>query len=679
MDENTGYSGLAAYAKEMQAAYGEDRVTLVDAGDAIQGDVIGTLSDGQWPVDIMNALGYDIFVPGNHEFDYGMKRMLTLMEEMDAQVLSCNFIDLKTGKPVFDPYAIVDYGDTKIAFVGITTPESFSKTSPAYFQDENGNFIYSLCEGEEGKELYDAVQKSVDAAISQGADYVIAVGHLGETSITDPWKASAVIANTTGIDVLIDGHSHEQIVSTAKNQDGEEVIWCQTGTKLSAIGKILIDPQTGSITHQLITGYEEKDPQTEAFLETIRSQYEEKTQTVVAQGAYTLTTMDPDTGQRAIRNSETNLGDFCADAYRYVLDADVAFVNGGGIRADLPAGNITYGDIIAVHPYGNEMCLVEATGQEILDALELGAADCPLESGGFLHVSGMRYTIDTSVPSSVVTNLQGEFLGVEGAYRVKDVFVGDQPLDPQATYRLASHSYFIKEGGDGFNMFTDNNLLLDCVMLDNQALIDYAADYLGGVIGKEYANPRGQGRITIYSWPSDVRSDAWYGPAVSYVWENRIMSGAGDGAFAPSAAVSRAMVYQSLYQLAGAPQSDPSSCTFTDIEGRWFASSAAWAQSTGISAGLGQGRYGGDQPVTRQELAKIFTGYAQLMDMPLEEASLEDFSDAASAAGWSLEAMEKAVGSGLISGIDGRLSPSATATRAQLAQILLNLHSLQEA
>ena len=219
VDDNIGYAGLALYKKEMQAQ--TPYVTLVDAGDAIQGAPIGTLSDGGYIVDIMNYVGYDFAIPGNHEFDYGMPRFLELAGKMKCGYYSCNFMNLATGTPVLAPYKMFTYGDTQVAFVGVSTPESFTKSMPTYFQDANGNYLFGFCEGENGQALYNQVQVTVDAAIAQGADYVIMVGHLGNVGVSGEWSSEAVIKNTTGIDAVIDGHSHETYDKTYPNKNGE--------------------------------------------------------------------------------------------------------------------------------------------------------------------------------------------------------------------------------------------------------------------------------------------------------------------------------------------------------------------------------------------------------------------------------------------------------------------------
>ena len=510
---NIGYAGIAAYKDKMEKQYGKKFVTLVDAGDAVQGDAIGTLSRGEYLVDIMNQVGYDIFVPGNHEFDYGMDRMQELMKKLDAKVISSNFTDLRTNKLVYEPYTMMTYGTgpnkTKVAFVGVTTPEAFTKSTPAYFQDEKGKFIYGFKEGKDGQELYDAVQKAVTDAKKNGADYVIGIGHLGIDEQSSPWRSIDVIKNTTGIDAFIDGHSHSTIESEiVQNKDGKDVVLTQTGSKLGSLGRLIIN-QDGSITTKLIKGYTKQDAKTLSFIEEIQKSFADDLAKVVGKTDVALTVNDPATNKRMVRNRETNLGDLCADAYRYVLGngktgkesgpADIAFVNGGGIRANINEGDITFGEVIAVHPFNNVGCVVEATGQEILDTLEMASQSAPGESGGFLQVSGLTYTIDTSIPSSVELDDKKNFVKVTGEYRVKDVMVGGKPLDLKKTYTLASHNYMLLDGGDGINMFRDNKVVVQPVVLDNQVLITYIQDYLNGVVGEEYSNPYGQGRIQIKS------------------------------------------------------------------------------------------------------------------------------------------------------------------------------------
>ena len=390
----------------------------------------------------------------------------------------------------------MEVGGAKIAFVGICTPKTITSSTPAYFQDENGEFIYGFQQDEDGTALYTVVQETVDAARAEGADYVIAVGHLGIDETCTPWTSSEVIAATSGIDAFIDGHSHSVVGEKMLNKDGETVVLAQTGTKLESIGQMTICAD-GTIESCLVSNYTGKDAEVEALVEEIRAENEELLQQVVAKTDVDLTTVDPESGERLIRNEETNLGDLCADAYQAVSGADVAFVNGGGIRADIPAGDITYEQVIAVHPYGNMLTVVEATGQQILDCLEFGVSAWPAEFGGFQQVAGLTFEIHTYIESSVTTDENGMFTGVDGDYRVQNVMVNGEALDLEKTYTVASHNYMLKQGGDGFTMFQGDNILQDEVMIDNQVLITYIRDILGGTVGEAYSDLFGQGRITF--------------------------------------------------------------------------------------------------------------------------------------------------------------------------------------
>ena len=494
IDENIGYAGVVAYENAYQRL-GYDTI-LVDNGDAVQGDAIGTLSKGEYIIDIMNEVGYDIAIPGNHEFDYGMDQFLALTEKAEFPYIAANFCDAE-GNPIFDAYVIEELGGWKVAFVGVCTPETYTKSTPTYFMDDEGNYIYNFSEGADGQNLYSAVQTAVDAARAEGVDYVVAMCHLGTDGSSSPYTSSDLIVNTTGIDAVLDGHSHsvwEQ--EMVLNADGEEVILSSTGTKLANLGTLIIAPD-GAISTQLHSENLFVDEEAEAFVNSVKALYEDSLMEVVATTEVELTITDPATGERMVRSNETNLGDLCADAYRTMLDADIGFANGGGVRANINAGDITYGDIISVHPFGNMACLIEATGQQILDALEVSVHSLPDENGGFLHVSGMTFDVDVSVPSTVVMDEQGSFVEITGDRRVSNVLVNGEPIDPEGTYTVASHNYMLKDGGDGLNMFMGDPILRDEVMIDNQVLINYIVDVLGGVVGEEYADPYGQGRIVI--------------------------------------------------------------------------------------------------------------------------------------------------------------------------------------
>ena len=504
IDQGFGYAGLVAIRDSLKKT---SHVLLVDNGDAIQGEPVGTMTTGDAIITLMNSVGYDIAIPGNHEFDYGMDRFLELAGKARFPYISCNFN--KEGELVFEPYVIKEFDGVKVAFVGVTTPKTITSSTPKYFQDDDGNYIYGFMQDDTGEGVYNAVQTAVDAAREAGAQYVVALGHVGNEETCAPWTYADIIANTTGIDAFLDGHSHDTDQVTMKNADGVDVLRSACGTKLGGVGWLKIEAATGKLTTGLYTwdnavsapellGIQNNASQAVKAATTALNQ---KLSQKVAKSAVDLTIYDPEavdqSGKpiRIVRNAETNLGDLCADAYRDQSGADIAFVNGGGVRTSLKAGDITLGDILKVHPFGNAMCVVEATGQQILDALEFGARNVPGENGGFLQVSGLTYEIHTYIESTATTDSNGMFTGVTGEYRVKNVMVDGKPLELDKVYTLASHNYMLKNGGDGFNMFMDCKLLVDESMLDNQVLINYISGTLEGVIGQEYADPYGQGRI----------------------------------------------------------------------------------------------------------------------------------------------------------------------------------------
>ena len=518
IDVNIGYDGLALYKREMQEQY--ENVLLVDAGDAIQGMPVGTLSKGAYITRLMNAVGYDAATLGNHEFDYSLKELQVRADELNCGYICANFYSKETGKPLFDAYKMIEAGGKKIAFVGATTPETPSGSNPVFFQNEEGEFIYSF--GEDGS-VYELLQNAVDNAREDGADYVILLGHLGETDIREGWSAQEIVAELSGIDAVIDGHSHDVTPGfTVKSKDGKDVVITQTGTKFANIGKMTITTD-GKISTELIdsvpapaedSGIAEDswlepdgregrfvDEAVNSIMMQIKSEYGEILDQKIGSSAYDLIANDPETGDRVVRNHETNLGDLCADAYKYVLGADVGIINGGGVRTSISSGDITYSDAMAVFPFANMAMVVEVTGQQIIDVLEAGAMKYPGENASFIHVSGIEYTIDEGVPSSVKQDETGVYLSVDGEYRVKNVLINGEPLDTAKTYTLACHDYYLKNGGDGFKYILSEkcSIVRDSVMSDSDLIATYIRDDLGGVIPEKYSNLYGEGRIKILS------------------------------------------------------------------------------------------------------------------------------------------------------------------------------------
>ena len=506
IDEGFGYAGLQQIRESLRA--GGDTVLLVDDGDAFQGEPVGTMTRGEAIIGLMNKLKYDVVIPGNHDFDYGMEQFLSLTKQADFPYISCNF-NYK-GELVFDPYLILEANGKKIGFVGVTTPETLTSSTPKYFQDENGEFIYGFLQDETGEALYSAVQEAVDSVRAEGADYVVVLAHLGNAEESHPWNYADVISNTTGYEVMLDGHSHDTDQVTMKNKDGEDVIRSACGTKLACVGycRIAADGKiscglytwNNPVSVPVLLGVTNKISKA---VEDATAELNKELKQVVASTDVALTINDPTETDangrpiRMVRRAETNLGDLCADAFLDQSGADIAVENGGGVRTDIAAGDVTLNDILKVHPFGNYLTVIEATGQQILDALEWGSRSVPSENGGFLQVSGLTYEIHSYIESSCKADENGMFVSVDGERRVQNVKVNGEPIDPDATYTLAGTNYTLQENGDGYSMFNGAKVLQDRVKLDNQVLIDYITETLGGAIGAEYDNPYGEGRIVI--------------------------------------------------------------------------------------------------------------------------------------------------------------------------------------
>ena len=488
------YAAIAALKKSIEDT-GRD-VLLVDAGDHIQGTAYGSMDDGATIIELMNEAGYDLATPGNHEFDYGMARAKAVLREADFPYVSCNWVDLRTGLNVLPSVKFFFVGGRKIAFVGVTTPETFTKSTPAYFMnDAQTKYIYDILGGEDGQKLYDAVQKAIDKAEFWGADTIIGLGHLGVDPSSSPWTSEEVIAHTHGFTAFIDGHSHTVMANKqVTDASGKAVTLTQTGSYFKNIGKMTVGAD-GTITTELIDTYEGLDAAVAATASNWISAVDDMLGEEIAVGDTKFYINDPTTGKRRIRSGETNLGDFVADGiYTYFneieeLHCDIAIMNGGGIRTDVEAGPWSFKTCKTVSPFGNVACLMSVTGQQIQDALEFGARFAGAEgkeNGGFLQVAGARYTIHTGTPNTVQTNDKNVWTGSAATPRVSNVEIYDkttgtyQPLDPNATYALAGMNYTLRNLGDGFAMFDGATLIKDYVSEDYLVMSSYAAMF-GGV------------------------------------------------------------------------------------------------------------------------------------------------------------------------------------------------------
>ena len=557
IDGPISYDVIAAIKAELETQYAH--VLLVDAGDHIQGTAYGSMDKGETIIKLMNAAGYDAATLGNHEFDYGMFGCMQIIDWAEFPYISCNFYNEAAGvrgENVLDSYVTFECGDEKIAFVGITTPESFTKSTPAYFQNENGEYIYGIAGGEDGAALYADVQAAVDAAKADGATKVIALGHLGDDPASQPWTSKETIAHVSGLDAFIDGHSHSTIKGEeVAGKDGNKVLLTQTGDYFNQIGMMVIDAETGAITtdfigsekildkdgetvlgynlvSELYTGTEViSDAKVKAIVDAWMTEIDTQLGTVIGSTALTFDNYEGE--NRLVRSQETNTGDFAADALYFLfddmgMDVDLAIMNGGGVRNKAVTGDISYKVCKEIHTFGNVACLQTVTGQQILDALEWGArsAGTGEECGGFLQVSGVTYKIDTTVADTTSKDEKGVWTAGPETYRVYDVKIYNKEtnawdaLDLTASYNLAGYNYTLRDLGDGFAMFDGAVNVLDYVMEDYMVLSNYVLAFDGGVIDAtnsplaakyanftvDYGTVSGSGRIELTEGGAVVES-----------------------------------------------------------------------------------------------------------------------------------------------------------------------------
>ena len=615
-EEEITYSKVAAYKASLE------NVLLVDAGDHIQDTVYGTISTADTVLELMNAAGYDAATLGNHDFGN-----MAVLDKAQFDYVSCNVY--YQDKLFQEPYKVYEVGGKKVALVGIATPETFTKSTPTNFMDEAGNIVFRFSEGEDGAVLYRTVQSAIDAAAKE-ADYVIALGHLGVDESSAPYSSKDVIANTTGLTAFIDGHSHSAVeMEQVADKEGRSVVLTQTGCYLAALGQMTISAD-GTVSTKLLSGEALAQVEPDAGVKKLEDAFAAAVETlmgeVIAATEVPLPIND-EKGVRMVRKQDSAIGDLCADAFYHLFEemdyeVDVAIMNGGGIRAPLE-GEITYMDVKTVFPWGNIMCLVEISGQQLLDALEWGAqaanADGNAESGGFLSTSGLTYTINVAIPSTVQKDENGIWAGgPTGEYRVRDVKILDretgdyQPLDLKATYKLAGINYTLRQMGDGFNMF-NGEYIVDEAIVDYLALAQYLqsfpVDEKTGLptikAGMGYDNIAGAGRISVVNRPADLDEEAWWYNSAVQALDARLMKGTNRG-FEAEANVTKATVFQTLYNLEGKPAAEEGAKTLVMPEGAWYAEAMNWAANGGLYTGA---EYQQDMVIDRGEIKEILEAY----------------------------------------------------------------------
>ena len=594
------YSLVAGYRKAVNADF------LVDAGDHIQGTMYGTYDKGETIINLMNAAGYTASTLGNHEFDYDMARPRELIAMAKYPYVSANIFNKETGEQLLDSYTVVTAANgKKVAFVGFTTPESITKSTPKYFMNQDGKVVWSFREdeGKTGAELYATAQKAIDAAAKE-ADYVIGVGHMGVDEGSAPYTSEDIIKNTSGLTAFIDGHSHTKVPQMeVKDKTGKTIILTQTECYLHYLGEMSID-KDGKVTTHLLTAEDilgmgvTPDAEVKAIEDSFIKQVDDELNKVIGYTEDKMTTNNE--YGRMVRNQETALANFCTDATYYYFDSkgydiDVALMNGGGIRTDLD-GEITAKVLQKLYPWGNVLCLVNMTGQQLLDGLEFGSKAATVaaydekgavgEGGGFLTATGLRYKVNVTVPNTTQSDENGIWTaGPTGEYRVHDVEVlnrktGEyEPLDLKKNYVVGGINYTLRQLGDGFAMFTGENII-DGVAVDYMAPLEYLRSFpvdattgLPTIKAGTYAAPAG--RVVMEGSLIDVAPDAWYRPAATEAISAKLMLGTDKG-FEGEVALTKASVLQTLYRMEGKPAE-------TAAGSEWYAEALAWAKSAGLA------------------------------------------------------------------------------------------------
>ncbi len=635
VDGALGYASVKGW-KDYYLA--EDAAVLVlDAGDALHGYPIANLSRGENIVEIMNAVGYTAMTPGNHDFNYGTARLIELSKIMEFDLLSANFTDAM-GDAVFAPAKIYDAGGESVGIVGISTPETYTKTNPLNVTGYGFNET----------ELAALVQEQIDGLIADGADYIVALGHLGLDQESVPYRSTDIIGQLTGLDVFIDGHSHTTLENgqIVKDKAGNDVLLAQAGTQAKAIGKIVIEDD--AITASLITEPKD-DAAVKALIDANMAEIQPMLDEVVAKTDIELDgNRDP-----GVRTQETNLGDLAADALKYISGADVALTNGGGIRTTVDIGDITYGELNSVFPFGNLVVTIDITGADLLAALEHGTKSAPAASGGFPQVAGMSYEIHSYLDTG----------------RVRNVLINGEPLNLEKTYTLATND-FTQVGGDGYAMLAEYAVTGMFGALD-EALVEYIDEGLGGTVGSSYAEP--QGRIVVLPPYRDIISH-WAKDSITTMFEERLFFGVSATSFQPDAAMTRAMFVTVLGRLHGADVSGYNASGFDDVDiASWYGGYVEWATVNGIVSGIGGGMFAPAEEITREQMATMLTNYCKYIGKGPQGlwAIQMSYNDLDKISPWASDGVMFATMKSYITGYpDGSFGPQANATRAEVSVIL---------
>ena len=660
-----GYATIAAMKASYEAAGAA--VLLVDAGDYIQGDPSVSISEGATAIELMDMAGYDVVTLGNHEFDYGYANLKKLVDSAKFQVVAANV--LYDGKTAFDANTVIEKDGKKIGVFGLVTPETATKAHPGKIQG-----VTFLA----GADLVACAKEQVADLKAKGCDVIVCLGHLGIDAESTGNRSIDVLEQVDGIDVFIDGHSHSTLADYQKlAKDGvvNGATVTSTGTKFENIGVVTIAAD-GTVTAEnvpLDKAGVTPDATIAARAAAIKADIETEYGKVFAKTEVDLN------GEKAPgnRTQETNLGDLITDAMLWQANSlgekvDAAITNGGGIRASIAAGDITKKDVNTVLPFGNTLYMVKVTGAELEKVLEASTCAAPDALGGFPQVAGITFVLNTGTPF-----VKGDaypdstYFAPKSVDRVTILTVGGEAFDRDATYTIVTND-FLGAGGDTYYGFKTSTIGYDLGVPMDEVLMDYITSELKGVVTAEQYGDT-QGRITQISY-SDVKATAWYNTAVNYVTLTGQMNGVG-GAFQPNTDLNRAMMVTILYRLAGSPEVTGES-TFTDVPaGQWYTNAVLWAAKEGITTGTSETTFSPLTSISREQLAAFFYRFAQYTEQDVsvgEDTNILSYDDAQTISEYAIPAIQWACGSGLITGTtETTLSPKATATRAQVATILM--------
>ena len=478
-----GTAGIARLVKDYEDAGAE--VLLISAGDAIQGDPLVNLSKGKTAIDFMRLAGYDMMIPGNHEFDFGYDNLLELEVLADFPIIAANILNKNSGEPVFDENVIFDTKLGKVGVFGLTTPETLTKANP--------NNVASLL-FPEGEAMIKIAQEQVDALEDAGAEYIVGVFHLGIDEGSKPNRSTDVMAKVDGIDVVIDGHSH----STIEGDKFGNTVLVSTGTKLSNAGVIIFDRNSVKTDLISVEEYNLVDETVNTYINRVSADIDaELSETFAKTEVFLDGNRDP-----GVRTQETNLGDFSADAILWAaneavgMGVDAAITNGGGIRASIEIGDVTMKDMKTVFPFGNTIATVKIKGSQLIEVLEASTFSLPAAIGAFPQVSGMKFTINTRVPYENGEQFPDStyFGPAKPGTRISNVKIGGEDIDLDKTYTIATND-FLAAGGDTYYLFKNLESHNTYVALED-ALVNYTENVLDGLISeKQYG--KAVGRITI--------------------------------------------------------------------------------------------------------------------------------------------------------------------------------------